>query len=367
MNNRENIQQQALESVAGRTRSGLGISMGVGKTLIGLKHMNDLYVNQGMRKFLVVAPKKSIYTTWVDDAKKFALSHLEDCMEFTTYLSLTKKDNAAYQAIYLDECHSLLYSHELWLATYGGIILGLTGTPPRFKNSEKGYMVDRFCPITYTYITDDAVEDGILNDYRIIIHPIILSDRKDYLVKTAKKEFYSSEQANYAYWCDRVYNAVGPKDEQITRIMRMTSLMNYPGKMRYAKRLLQNIEGKCLVFCNTQAQADNILPNSYHSNNPYSDENLIAFKTGEIDRLSCVLSLSEGVNIPDLRNCIIMHAYSNERKSTQRIGRLLRLNPDETATIHILMYKNTVDESWVNKALEDLDPSKIHILENTYA
>ena len=147
----------------------------------------------------------------------------------------------------------------------------------------------------------------------------------------------------------------------------MTSLMGYPGKMRYAKRLLQTIEGKCLVFCNTQAQADSILPNSYHSNNQYSEENLIAFKTGEIDRLSCVLSLNEGVNIPELRSCIIMHAYSNERKSTQRIGRLLRLSPDETATIHILMYKNTIDETWVNKALEDLDPTKIQILENTYA
>ena len=54
-----------------------------------------------------------------------------------------------------------------------------------------------------------------------------------------------------------------------------------------------------------------------------------------------------------------MHAYGNERKSNQRIGRLLRLNPDDTAIIHILCYKNTVDERWVNEALKDLDSSKI--------
>ena len=54
-----------------------------------------------------------------------------------------------------------------------------------------------------------------------------------------------------------------------------------------------------------------------------------------------------------------MHAYGNERKSAQRIGRLLRLNPDETATCHILCYKGTVDEKWVTNALSEFDDSKI--------
>ena len=68
---------------------------------------------------------------------------------------------------------------------------------------------------------------------------------------------------------------------------------------------------------------------------------------------------NEGVNIPNLRAGIIMHAYGNERKSNQRIGRLLRLNPDDTAVVHILCYKNTIDEKWVEDALKDLDSTKI--------
>jgi superfamily II DNA or RNA helicase len=83
------------------------------------------------------------------------------------------------------------------------------------------------------------------------------------------------------------------------------------------------------------------------------------FKSGKIDKLSCVLQLNEGINIPNLRAGIIMHAYGNERKSSQRIGRLLRLNPTETAIVHILCYKNTVDERWVTEALKDFDQSKI--------
>jgi len=40
-------------------------------------------------------------------------------------------------------------------------------------------------------------------------------------------------------------------------------------------------------------------------------------------------------------------------------GRLLRLNPDETAIVHILCYRNTIDEYWVTQALEGFDINKI--------
>jgi superfamily II DNA or RNA helicase len=103
---------------------------------------------------------------------------------------------------------------------------------------------------------------------------------------------------------------------------------------------------------------------SYHSGNKASEVNLDKFKSGEISKLSCVLQLNEGVNIPDLKQGIIMHAYGNERKSAQRLGRLLRLNPDEKAIIHILCYTNTVDETWVIQALEQYDKNKITWIEN---
>ena len=80
---------------------------------------------------------------------------------------------------------------------------------------------------------------------------------------------------------------------------------------------------------------------------------------GDIQKLSAVEQLSEGVTIPNLKVGIIMHAYSNNRKAAQKIGRLLRLNPNDKSTVHILCYKNTIDEQWVTSALEDFDQSKI--------
>jgi superfamily II DNA or RNA helicase len=83
------------------------------------------------------------------------------------------------------------------------------------------------------------------------------------------------------------------------------------------------------------------------------------FKAGTINKLTTVMQLNEGVNITNLKQGIIMHAYGNERKASQRIGRLLRLNPDDKAIVHILCYMGTVDEKWVKEALEGFDQNKI--------
>ena len=116
------------------------------------------------------------------------------------------------------------------------------------------------------------------------------------------------------------------------------------------------------MFCNTQEQADKLCDYSYHSKNADSEGNLDMFKSGRIDKLSCVLQLNEGVNIPNLKHGIVMHAYGNERKFAQRLGRLLRLNPDDTAQVHLLCYENSIDETWVEKALNSFDESKVQYI-----
>lgn len=367
MSKRDQIQKDALEVALRHNRCGLGISMGVGKTYIGLQYINHFQrQNMGKLRVLVVAPKLSIFDTWTADAEKFKID-IED-VEFCTYLSLNKQNPHLYDIVVLDECHSLLYNHETFLSNYKGRILGLTGTPPRYDKSEKGEMVFKYCPIMYNYITDDAIQDDILNDYKIVVHLLSLSTKQDVPVKTKNGMFFTSEFRNYSYWTERIMSATSKKQEQIASVMRMRAIMDYKTKETYTKKLISIIDSapntKCIIFCNTQDQADRMCKDSYHSGNEESEDNLERFKSGRITKLSCVLQLNEGVNIPGLNTGIILHSYGNERKSNQRIGRLLRLNPDETATIHVLCYKDTVDLKWVREALKDLDDSKIKYIDN---
>ena len=352
---REEIQEEALKATEGKKRISVVLGTGVGKTLVGLLHIEKN--TSELHNVLVVAPKKSIFQSWSDDAVKFGKQDLLKRITFSTYIGLPKRDPNEYDYIYLDECHSLLDSHRVFLDVYKGGILGLTGTPPKHKSSEKGMMVSQFCPVVYTFKADDAIDNGIINDYQIIVHELKLDEAKNYQVNMKTKSFVTSEKQNYNYWGNRIEMGQGPA--QMLRVMRMKAMMEYPSKEKYTKQLMESINTKCIVFANTQDQADRLCRFSYHSGNSNSEQNLISFKEGKINKLSCVLQLNEGINIPELRQGIIMHAYGNERKASQRIGRLLRLNPQDKAIVHILCYTGTVDERWVKEALEGFDQSKI--------
>lgn len=374
---RDEVRIEALGAIRKHRKAGAAVSMGVGKTRLGLEHF-QLVMNKVTRdelrdaKALVVAPTKVIIQGWSEEAEKWDMQDLLENIDFTTYRSLIKQDMSQYDVVYLDECHSLKLSHNNALATFPGYIIGLTGTPPKYKSSTKYKLVNKFCPIVYEYITDDAVEAGILNDYRIKVHLLELDENPNSFKVEIKnkagvvsKSWYTSERENYDYWTARVNNAYTPKDIQTSSIMRMKAMQVYKSKDDYAKKLLDQATEKCILFANEQRQADKLCKYSYHSNNKDSELNMEKFEAGEIDKLSCVLQLSVGANIKGLKECIIMHAYGNNRKAAQRIGRMLRLNPDETANIHILCYKDTIDEKWVDEALAEFDQNKVSYYDAT--
>jgi len=357
--NREGIQREALHVALKHKRSGLAISMGVGKTRIAIQHMQKHFT--AFLEVLVVVPTNTIKEAWLRELTKMDMDKLVKHITFTNYRSINKHKPTEFDIVYLDECHSLKSTHEPFLKSYTGKILGLTGTPPRYEKSEKAILVQRYCPIKYEFDIDSATDSNILNNYKIFVHQLELSQKPT--LKKKKKDgsfWYTSEAKDYNYCTNRISSAkVGSKEMQFAAIMRMRALMDYPTKEAYVKSILKRISTKCIVFANTQKQADLLCKHSYHTGNSNSDDNLELFSDGRINQLSCVLQLSEGVSIPDLKSGIIMHAYGNEKKTAQRIGRLLRLNPSEVATCHILCYNKTKDTQWVASALRSFDQSKI--------
>ena len=116
---KDQVQELALDAITKVKRGTIAMSVGTGKTLVGLKHMLQHFTEES--QFLVVAPKKSIFQSWKDDAVKFGMEPLLSHITFTTYLSLPKQD-LTYDVVYLDEAHSLLESHAPWLSFYKGMV-----------------------------------------------------------------------------------------------------------------------------------------------------------------------------------------------------------------------------------------------------
>ena len=363
------LQDQVLAQLGGRRLAGVALTMGLGKTLVGLR---DMARQPAGRPLLVAAPTRAVLDAWPQEARKFGLAHLLDRVTFTTYRSLGKALAAgAFHKLYLDECHALTDAHAPGLQAHvarQGHILGLTGTPPAEDNSEKGRLVATYCPIVVDYTTDEAVLAGLLNDYRLVVHRLPLRAVRDFSYTTKTGQTYTtSERESYQYWTGRLARAEAggtePLPVETLRILRMRALMAYPTKGHYMRYLARQQTEKVLLFTCTQQQAEQQSPHTYHSGNKDSARNLALFNTGQIPCLACVQQLSEGVSLPDLRVGIIWHAFGNERKAAQRIGRLLRLNPEETATVHLLAYQDTVDEHWVAQALAAFDPAKISYVE----
>ena len=360
---KDQIQAEAGAIIYENERCSVDISMGVGKTRIAIMNMHRLF--NDLAHYLIVVPKNSVIDTYKKEIKEVGLDYLLDHIEFVNYKSLEKKDRNNYSKVYLDEIHNIGPKHFDWLKKFEGGVLGLTGTrPPEY--SIKSKMIELQCPFVYKFSVIEAVDNGLLNDYRIYIHMIPLSKSNDYVIKFKNGgRKVTSESSDYAQLCYKIDNSVGQQQFQ-NRLQRMRSMMSYPSKEIYAKNLIKEISKKCLIFANTHEQAKLLCKDNYISSNPKSAENLQNFNSGKISKLSSVLQLSEGINIPNLESCIILHAYSNNNKTGQRLSRILRLSPDKVADVHILCYENTIDELWVNSSLADFHQSKVQIIRKTY-
>ena len=88
-------------------------------------------------------------------------------------------------------------------------------------------MVNKYCPVKYTFSVDDAADNDILNDYQIIVHELELSKVKN-VKKTTKdgRTWYTSELSDYQYYTGALGDAQTPKQRQYLYIMRMRSLMD---------------------------------------------------------------------------------------------------------------------------------------------
>lgn len=351
MNQKDIIQAKCLEAIGSNKYAGAVLGTGAGKTMLGLKHMHAQY--NELSEFLVVVPKLHIAKEWIKQAAERGWDYLLEQITFTTYLSLYKQKHT-YDYVYFDECHNAKAKHADWIRMYDGPVLGLTGTYPRHAHSESGQVASEFFPKVYEYGIAEAISDNVLNGYRIYIHMLKLDTKKT--IATSRGQM--SEWDSYRMHCKSVDNAK-PAQVMMKRIMRMKAMQSYETKVKYAKKLLEQQTTKTLVFTDYTEQADQICKHTYHSKNKKSSENFDAFVSGDILKLSSVQQIAEGANIPNLKTGIIMHSYANEKKLAQKIGRFLRLNPNNTSIIHILCYEDTIDVQWMKSALKDFDKTKI--------
>jgi len=338
---RDIVQKEAIETLLNNTRGSIDISMRLGKTLIGLK------VASAFDKVLVSYPNSSIFESWESDSLKFKIDTAH--ITFTTHVSLFKHDLDEYDCIILDEVDQVsLKGFEHLIKANVPNIYGMSGTMP-LKGDKKWY-IKTICPIVYSKKLDETT--GITNkDYKIIVHQLAPSTIKN---KPLSKGRFWSELDQIRFF-DRKYQ----ETKNFSVMLKLMHAIAYSEtKYKYALELVNKLH-RCIFFVETKKQCDDSQLPAYYSGSENADDNLEKFQEGELDKIVTINQLKAGISFDDLQEVVILHSYSANNRTAQKIGRCLQYSENQQAIIHIIVLLGTRDEKWLADALTEFDNNKI--------
>lgn len=341
MDFRQQMQKEAIEAALSKNYGSLQIPMRGGKTKVGLD------IAKNFNKVLISYPNQSIYNSWKEDSEKFGID-ISHCV-FTTHISLNKHNLKDYDCAILDEIHAV--SENQWYFIESNLpvrMYGLSGTLP--DRGDKVLFIRKYCPVIYSKTLDETT--GKTNkDYKIIVHLLKPSSERNIALKSGK---FWSESQRIAFF-ENKYNLSRNFSDML---MLIRAIQDSPTKMEYMKKLSNKID-RGLFFVETAKQCEALGFPSYHSKESNSEQNLVDFKAGVINKLGTINQLQAGITFQDLNEVVILHCYSSNNKAAQKLARALNYVENQTATIHIIGLKNTRDEQWIQSGLKDFDNSKI--------
>jgi superfamily II DNA or RNA helicase len=366
---REEIQDEALIAWHKNRKKGtVEIITGLGKTKIAMDAIKTLPTTA---KILFLAEVKDRETELRNEMKKWKVKHKN--VDFACYQSAYKWTNKSYDLVIADEIHdSLTAKYSLFYENNSyKHILGLSATVDRKAWADedneirKGDMLDKYCPVVYTYGIDEGQRDG--TSRKLNVH--VIRHNLDTVNKTIKagskaKPFMQTEWANYQYW-DKQFKMALFMPENIksfkirtTSAARAKVLYNLPSKINATTELVNKLEEKnrkTILFGNSLEALKQITPNTVDGYNTDKQNQALrdAFDKGKMKTIASFKKLKQGANLVGLDTCVIMSYYSKSKDLIQRIGRLR--NDGTLGDVYIFLTMNTQEEKWFQAMFEDAD------------
>lgn len=225
--------------------------------------------------------------------------------------------------------------------------LGLSATPEReYDNSGTSFISQHIGPIIFEFGLDKAIERGILTpfNYLPITYHLTPNDR------SRLKQVYKRRAAS-------IKNGTPMADEEFwTAISKVykTSEGKIPSFRQFISSNLHLLD-KCIIFVETREYGEEILDivhqfkTGFHSYFGGDDSEILSrFSSGHIDCLLTCHRLSEGIDIPSLNTVILVSSSRAQLETIQRIGRCLRLdpnNPDKMANVVDFIRENNEENN----------------------
>lgn len=338
------------------------MATGTGKSRVAIKMSEQIVKHEGSPRVLLVVPTENLRDEgWKEEFKKWGHEEIwKNNVVACCYASLNKYKGETFDLVILDEGHHLTPNNaEFFSNNIVRACVFLTATPP--TNQDKVLLLRRLgLEPVYILTLDESVRLGLIIPYDITIITMGLNKTDKYIKSgTAKKPFMSTEESTYQYMSRRIIKA----PTKMAYLHRMRFIYNLRSKTETAKLILQHVippELRTIIFCGSIDQANEVCEDRFHSKT--TTMGMSRFRAGIINKISCVNSINEGQNIPALDVGFIVQLNSQQLHLFQRLGRFLRYRPGKSGKIIILITNDTVEVSWLERAMSEVDQSRVEVI-----
>jgi len=328
------------------------ISVRAGKTRISILIMQKLKVE----KVLILYPFETVKQAWENEFIKMGWKPKE--VVYSTYLSIGKHIDK-YDLILGDEIqkasiHKLGILNDLLLKNKR--FLGLSGTYS--EETKKDLFNICNLKVNYEYDTEQAIEDGIVANYEVIIKQFSLNGSKQYLKVLKTKSYMTTEVGELKTIKRRIFNTSGEM-QKFARINRMQWINKCNSLKMKTLELINELKNeRFLLFGADTKFLDELGIPTYHNKN-LKHNNLEMFQKKEIKHLGLCQLANQGTTFPNLSHIIITNINSNSENLFQKLARSLLLDGIEHSKIYIICSNEDFQIKWLTKALTDVPKSKI--------
>ncbi len=386
------------------------MATGTGKTITSLNCVLEEYQKTGYYNALILVPSIALVEQWTEECAKFNFNNVikvgggnkweEDLTDYffrkslgqkystiviVTYNSLVRPKFSKYIGkfngiLIADEAHNmgsnslLKFLPNITLQKRIGLSATLERQYDEYGNGKIRDFFNSYPPYTFSYTMKEAIDNGVLCEYYYYPHVVYLSEIElEEYDKISKKlaKFYDADKNSYAK-NEIVEILLQKRKRLIHKAQNKLPKFKQILKEEYSKRghlrnaLVYAPEGDVdeeiqdepdfhinilNQFTKEVRDIDNWLTVSQFTSNTKNRKEILAkFSAGEINVLTSMKCLDEGVDIPQTELAFFCASTGNPKQFIQRRGRVLRqAEGKNSATIHdLIVVPNLNEESEIN-------------------
>ncbi len=327
-----------------------------GKTRQLLTAIREMSYNDLNSNILVGYPNVDIKNSWIDECK--ILEYYPN-IHYSTFKSLHKVENNKYDYIIFDEAHLIPPDNVLPIVSKivknNDKVVLASGTYS--ENTLLNLKLSTGLEQIVNYSTDDAINDGIVNNFKVEVHLFKLDNTKSVQFGKLKK-WYSTDYKECQRMSKKVDESFG-KDKMMYALFRMKMINSCQSLVKNVQQWIKNNHNKrFILFTENEKVGMNYNLPMFNSKSKNNDV-LKDFQERRSNSLCLIKKGGTGVTYEGLDTILITDINSNSETLEQRCGRSLLFEEGKESIVHIFCSTEEFQMKWLESSLKSINPDRI--------